>query len=250
MTRPPGYVCRWIEAHCRLTSGSAAGKPFVLLPWQREVVEATFEVDPVTDLRRRRWAYVSTAKKSGKTELAAAVALYLLIGDEEPDALVVCAAASEDQADLVFDAAKTMCQTSPTLSAITERYDREIVVPSAPGGARLRRVAAVAGANDGMNLHGVVCDELHEWTSLKGRATWDVLTNGIVARRQPLVFQITTAGWDEETVCFSSTNTANGWRPGRPTTLRSTSTAARPRRTPTTVTRRCGSWPTPRTGSL
>jgi phage terminase large subunit-like protein len=202
VTRGPDYVCRWIETHCRLTSGGAAGKPFRLLDWQREVIRGVFEIDRATGLRRRRWAYVSTAKKSGKTELAAAAGLYLLIGDEEPDALVVCAAANEDQADLVFDAAKTMCATSPTLSAITERYDREIVVPSAPGGARLRRVAAVAGANDGMNLHGVICDELHEWTGPKGRSTWDVLTNGIVARKQPLVFQITTAGWDEETICF------------------------------------------------
>ena len=148
--------------------------------------------------------------------LASAIGLYLTIGDEEPDALVVCAAANEDQADLVFDAAKTMCASSPTLSAITERYDREIIVPSGPGGARLRRVAAVAGANDGMNIHGVICDELHEWIGPKGRSTWDVLTNGIVARKQPLVFQITTAGWDEDTVCFQQYQYGKQVQSGKP----------------------------------
>lgn len=210
MTRSPEYVARWIEAHCRLTSGSMAGRPFVLLDWQRALIEELFVVDGATGLRRHRWAYVSTAKKSGKTELAAAVALYLLIGDEEPDALVVCAAAAEDQADLVFGAAKTMCDTSPTLSQITERYDREILVPSAPGGARLRRVAASSGVLDGMNLHGVICDELHEFAGTKGRATWDVLTNGIVARAQPMVFQITTAGWDTDTVCYEQYSHGKG----------------------------------------
>jgi phage terminase large subunit-like protein len=141
------------------------------------------------------------AKKAGKTELAAALALYLLIGDEEPSPLIACAAASEEQADLVFGAAKTMSKMSPTLSMITEVYDKEILVPSIPG-AKLRRVAAAAGTNDGPSYSAVICDELHEWTGPKGEAVWNVLTNSTGARRQPLVIQITTAGVAmSDTVC-------------------------------------------------
>lgn len=200
-------MCAWIEAHCVFTTGQWIGQPFRLLPWQRKLIYELFEVRP-DGLRRYRWALWGVPKKNGKTELAAALALYMLIGDEEPAPLVCCAAASEVQADLVFGAAKRMCELSPTLAPRTERFEKEILVPSIPG-AVLKRVAAVAGANDGQNIHFVVCDELHEWPGApedsrgrKGRDCWTVLTNGTGARRQPLVLQITTAGHDQSTVCF------------------------------------------------
>ena len=150
------------------------------------------------------------------TELAAALGLYFLIADEEPSPLVICAAASDDQADLVYGAAKTMCEMSPTLSLITECFDKEIfashgmVLNQETGeyelfpnpGAVLKRVAAVAGTNDGKNIHAVICDELHEWALGKGQKVWTVLTGGSGARRRPMVLQITTAGFDENTICF------------------------------------------------
>lgn len=159
-------------------------------------------------LRLYRWALWGVPKKNGKTEIAAALGLYFLIGSGEPSPLVVCAAASDEQADLVFGAAKRMCELSPTLSQITECWEKEITVPSIVG-AVLKRVAAVAGTNDGQNIYVVICDELHEWPGApddtvgrKGRDCWNVLTNGTGARRQPLVLQITTAGYDPATVCF------------------------------------------------
>ncbi len=101
-----------------------------------------------------------------------------------------------------------MCEHSPTLSLIAECWEKEITVPSIKG-AVLKRVAAVAGTNDGQNLFVVICDELHEWPGApddtvgrKGRDCWNVLTNGTGARRQPMILQITTAGYDPQTVCF------------------------------------------------
>lgn len=194
--------------------------------WQKLLILALFEVAPGnwkdvrgnerTDGRRYRWALWGVPKKNGKTELAAALGLYFLIGDEEPAPLVICAAASDDQADLVFAAAKTMCEMSETLSLITECFDKEIhathaitwnmqsaewdIAPNP--GAELKRVAAVAGTNDGKNIHAVICDELHEWSIGKGEKVWNVLTNGTGSRRRPIVLQITTAGFDENTICY------------------------------------------------
>lgn len=193
-------VERFIDQYCVHTNGEWIGRRFRLLDWQRAVLRALFAVRP-DGLRQHRWALIGVPKKNGKTELAAAIALYLLIADKEPAAVIVCAAASDEQADLVFGAAKTMCELSPPLKSITERYDKEILVPSSPG-SRLKRVAAVAGTNDGQNLHAVICDELHEWVGPKGENVWNVLTNGTGARRQPLVLQITTAGYDlDGTIC-------------------------------------------------
>jgi phage terminase large subunit-like protein len=193
-------VVAWIERYCVHTNGSWIGKPFRLLPWQKRLLYELFE-QGADGLRRYRWALIGVPKKNGKTELAAALGLYFLLADGEPAPLVVCAAASEEQADLVFEAAKTMGTLSPYLAAVTERYQREILVPSIPG-AKLKRVAAAAGTNDGQNIHAVLCDELHEWAGDKGEKVWNVLTNATGARSQPMVLQITTAGYDlEGTIC-------------------------------------------------
>jgi phage terminase large subunit-like protein len=104
-----------VEQYTCFTNGEWIGRPFRLQPWQRRLIYELFEVND-DDLRRYRWALVGVPKKNGKTELAAALALYFLLGDDEPSPLVVCAAASDEQADLVYGAAKTMVTMSPILS--------------------------------------------------------------------------------------------------------------------------------------
>lgn len=205
-----GWDCiRWIEKHCVHTNDRWTGKPFRLLPWQKMVILALF-VTNADGLRRIRWALIGIAKKNGKTELCAALALYFAFGPSgpdglpEPSALVVCAAGNDDQADLVFGAAKTMAEMSPTLSLILETFESEITCDSLPG-SKVTRVAAAAKKSsstlDGKNIYVVICDELHCWEGNGARTVWDTLTNGGATRRQPLVLQITTAGFDKETIC-------------------------------------------------
>lgn len=201
----------WIELHCVHTNDRWTGQPFRLLAWQKLVILSLFIVGP-DGLRRIRWALVGIAKKNGKTELAAALALFFAFGpsgpdgEPEPSALVVCAAGNDDQADLVFGAAKTMCELSPTLGRLTEghRFESEIQCPSLPG-SKIRRVAAASKKTsstlDGKNIYVVICDELHAWEGNQGRIVWETLTNAVVTRRQPLIFQITTSFFDEDTVC-------------------------------------------------
>ena len=120
-------VCQFIEKHCVHTNGQWIGRPFRLLPWQRRLIYELFEVDE-GDLRRHRWALLGIPKKNGKTELSAAIGLYFLLADGEPAPLVVCAAASDEQADLVFGAAKTMVTMSPTLSVPATTCDAAAII--------------------------------------------------------------------------------------------------------------------------
>lgn len=194
------YVIDWIETHCVYTVGRWVGQQVKLLEWQKDFLRHLFAIDPETKRRWYRWALLGIPKKNGKTELAAWLGLYFLIGDNEPAAWVACAASSDNQADLVFGAAKRCAEWSPTLSKVCVTYDREILVPSLPG-AKLVRVTSGTGTNDGPSWHAVICDELHEWVG-KGEDLWSILTNGIGGREQPVVLQITTAGFDVEgTVC-------------------------------------------------
>lgn len=195
--------------HCVHTNDRWTGKPFRLLTWQKWVILALFTTG--TDgLRLFRWALIGIAKKNGKTELCAALALFFAFGPSgpdgmpEPSALVVCAAGSDKQADMVFGAAKVMAEQSPTLKQILQTFEAEILCASLPG-SKVIRVAAAAKSTsstlDGPNVYVVICDELHCWEGTQARVVWDTLTNGGVTRLQPMVLQITTAGFDSETIC-------------------------------------------------
>lgn len=197
-----GRVIRVIEGNCRLTKGRWRGKPFTLEPWQKREIYCIFEVERQPDgrwLRRYRWAYIEVPKKNGKTELIAAIDLYLLLADDEESPEIACGSNSDEQADLVFGAARAMCELSPTLRPLVDLFAREIVRKDNPA-AKLMRVSAKAQTKDGLNLSGVTLDELHEFDE-SGENLFNVLTNGTAAREQPLVLMITTAGFDEETLC-------------------------------------------------
>lgn len=199
ITTKGGAVCRFLEGHCVHTKGRWIGKPFRLMEWERSLIYELFETD--ADGRRRyREALIGIPKKNGKTELAAALALYFLIADSEPAPEIYCVANSDEQADLVFGAAKTMCELSPTLSKVTEVYKDTIFVPKRPG-AKLKRLSAAVGTNDGLNVYVAINDELHEFTDTKGRALFDVISNGVAAREEPMIISITTAGHDLESLC-------------------------------------------------
>src|SRR5207237_1168620 len=98
-----GDVIAWIETHCVHTNDRWTGKPFVVLLWQKMVILALFATN-AAGMRKIRWALIGIAKKNGKTELCAALALFFAFGPSgpdgqpEPSALVVCSAGNDDQA--------------------------------------------------------------------------------------------------------------------------------------------------------
>lgn len=190
----------FIEGQCVYSDGEWIGDPARLMPWQKRYLYELFEIEPESGLRRYRRALLGIPKKNGKSQMAAWLALYFLLEDGEPSPLVVCGANSDEQANLVFGAAAICCELSPYLCDRTQVFQREITVPGDPG-ARLVRVSATVGTNDGKNIHAAILDELHEFSNTKGRGVWRVLTKGVGARRQPMILQITTAGFDLETIC-------------------------------------------------
>ena len=104
----------FIENLCH-TKGKWAGKRFWLLPWQEQLIRDIFGIVKADGNRQFRTAFVEICKKVGKSELAAAIALYLLYADNEPGAEVYGAAADRQQASIVFDVARQMVEMSPAL---------------------------------------------------------------------------------------------------------------------------------------
>ncbi|MCX7633241.1 MAG: terminase large subunit, partial [Turneriella sp.] len=195
------------------TKGKWAGKKFILLPWQEQIVRDLFGVVKEDGKRQFLTAYIEIPKKQGKSELAAAIALYLLYADNEPSAEVYGAACDRSQASIVFDVAKQMVQMSPALlkrskiAAATKR----IVNYSNAGFYQV--LSAETGTKHGLNVSGLVFDELH---SQPNRKLYDVLTKGSGdAREQPLFFIITTAGTDKNSICYELHTKALDIKAGR-----------------------------------
>lgn len=182
------------------TKGKWAGTPFTLLPWQEQIVRDIFGIVKENGKRQFLTAYVEIPKKQGKSELAAAVALYLLYADNEQSAEVYGAACDRNQASIVFDVAKQMVQMSPALmrrSKITAAQKR-IVNYSNNGYYQV--LSAETGTKHGLNVSGLVFDEIH---AQPNRQLYDVLTKGSGdAREQPLFFIITTAGTNKNSICY------------------------------------------------
>ena len=97
------------------TKGKWEGKQFYLLPWQEQIVRDIFGILKEDGKRQFKQAYIEISKKNGKSELAAAIALYMLYADNEPSAEVYGAAADRQQASIVFDVARRMVEMTPAL---------------------------------------------------------------------------------------------------------------------------------------
>lgn len=182
------------------TKGDWGGKPFKLMPWQRdEIVAPLFGTLNPDGTRQYRFCYVEIPRKNGKSELGAAIALYLLFADEEIGADVYSAAGEKGQASLIFNVAAQMVRQSPALWKRCKIIDSQKRIVFYKTGSFYSAISAEAYSKYGYNAHGIIFDELH---TQPNRELWDVLTTSTGARSQPLVFAITTAGYDRNSICW------------------------------------------------
>ena len=201
-------VVDFIQDCCVHTIGDWQGLPFTLTPWQREFVEAVFGNVGADGLRKTRTAFLTIARKQGKSELAAAIALYLLIADNERTPLVVGAASDREQASVVFDVAADMVMLAPELREVAQPIlsRKRIICTDGPSaGGVYRVISADSRRQHGQNVSGIIFDELH---TQPDRRLWNVLTTGTMARSQPLTFATTTAGFDRTSICWEKYNYA------------------------------------------
>jgi len=183
------------------TKGKWAGKPFNLLPWQEDqVLKPLFGNVDEDGNRLYRKCYIEIPKKNGKSELGAAIALYLLVADGEFGAEIYSAASDREQAAIVYNIAAFMVDQEPHLENRLKvlRSTKRILYPKMNSFYHV--LSADAYTKHGYNIHGCIFDELHAQPT---RELWDVLTEGAGdARTQPLTFAMTTAGYDRNSICW------------------------------------------------
>ncbi|NBI08638.1 terminase large subunit [Colidextribacter sp. OB.20] len=189
-----------------------AGKPFKLLPWQKEFIQEFFGVQVKnpdgTWVRYRRFGYEEIPKKNGKSELAAGLGLYFLLADGEQLPHVGVFAVDKVQADIIYKCAKYMVENTamsePKHKPLAWCRDSVREIRTKFGGL-LKVYSSDVENKHGASYSAVICDELHAWSGRAGRERWEVLTVGSdAARRQQAVLVLTTAGDDPD-------RTSIGW---------------------------------------
>jgi phage terminase large subunit-like protein len=183
-------------AQLRHYKGEWAGQFIVLQPHQVFRLGSVFGwIHVATGLRRFRTAYNEIPRKNGKSLEAAIVALYATFFDGEPGAEAYCIATKREQAKIVFNDCKKLVQSSGLRSRIAVLMANLHHEGSA---SKLQPLGADADSTDGLNPHVLIADEYHKY---KNRNMLDVMETATGARRQPVNFQITTAGDDPLSPC-------------------------------------------------
>lgn len=195
------------------TKGEWHGRPFDLIDWQEQIIRDLFGIMKPNGFRQFNTAYVEIPKKMGKSELAAAIALYLTCGDFEHGGEIYGCAADRQQASIVFDVAVQMVEQNPALKARIKPLISQKRLIYKPLNSFYQVLSSEAYTKHGLNVHGVVFDELH---AQPNRQLYDVMTKGSGdARKQPLYFLITTAGTDRNSICWEVHQKADDTLQGR-----------------------------------
>jgi phage terminase large subunit-like protein len=184
----------------RLVKGEWAGKGFKLMDWQRKVVEDLFGTLKRDGTRQFTTALIFTPKKNAKSALASAVALYMLCCDFEFAAECYSCAADKSQASIVFDSCAAIVEMSSELSKRLKvnRATKRIVYPLTNSFYQV--VSADVPSKHGISASCVIFDEL---LAQKTPDFFRVMTMGTGdARRNPLVFVLSTAGTDKRSICY------------------------------------------------
>lgn len=196
-TKAATRVINFFERVLKHYQGKWAGKPFILLGWQKFILWNIYGWKKANGTRRITEVAVFVPRKNGKTELAAGCGLYGMGFDGEKAAEVYSTATDKDQAKIAFEKGKQMVIQSEVLTEHLEVLANAIVGKSMA--STFKPWSSDTSKKDGYNPSMAIVDEFHEHRDSK---MIDVINSGIGARENPIVFIVTTAGFNTQSVCY------------------------------------------------
>ncbi|MRS25902.1 terminase large subunit [Bacillus sp. RIT694] len=184
------HAIEFVENFCKHSKGKMGGKPFLLELWQKAMTAALFGfVHKIDGIRKYREFMLIVARKNGKSAWGSAIALYLMVADNEPGPEIVSAATKKDQAKIIWSEAKRMVKKSPVLSKRIRALVAEMISDFNDGS--FKPLSSDSNTLDGLNVHCSLIDELH---AIEDKNLYDVIVDGMTAREQPISIITTTAG--------------------------------------------------------
>jgi len=190
------YAVDFIEKFCKHSKGEWANKPVILELWQKALICATFGViNKKTNRRRFKEVLFIVGKKNGKSLLASAISLYMMIADGEGGAECYSVATKREQARIIWQEAERMVKKSPALRKRVKCLTSKLVFDKT--NSFFKTLSSDSNTEDGLNIFCGTLDEIHAW---KGVELYNIVANGVSARREPLIFITSTAGFERESI--------------------------------------------------
>lgn len=201
---------RFIEKECRHSEAPFAGKPFILMLWQKVVIEAIFAIKIFNDeagkfVRKYQEVLLVVARKNGKTPFGSAISLSEWCCGEM-GTKILYGSNDYDQADLLFMATDAMREASPKLARCTRRNQKGIFFGNIRQKSRvgkftsqnkgsIRKISARTSAKEGRNIKIGVVDEVHE---LKDDALIMPIKQALSTQEESLYIELTTEGFTDD----------------------------------------------------
>jgi phage terminase large subunit-like protein len=179
------HHCGFFPAVLTVTEGTAAGKPFDLLPWHGFVVASLFGWQRSDGLRRFRMAWLETGKGQAKSPLMAGIGVDMMgfAGKERSEVYAI--AGDKDQANVLFKDAVAMCRAN-----LPDREEHEFESLESRGDVVIRGTGdhawkiehpatsskfmsmASVDSISGPRPYAVLADEIHEFTTAYALQIW------------------------------------------------------------------------------
>lgn len=197
-------VCAFYEL-CPHVKGIWDRATLTAEPWICFVLGSVFGWRRRSDgMRRFDTVYLEVARKNAKSAISSVVALYTATCEGEVGPEIRTAATTGDQARIVFDVARRMAERLPQLREAFGLVPLKNEIRIRTNGGDIKPINAKASTQDGLNPHCAVLDELHAHPD---RDLFDVLRSARGARRNPLSWYITTAGYNVHGVAYEQRRT-------------------------------------------
>jgi len=186
----------FIEKHCRHVEGDLSGEPLILPDtFKNEILRPIFGLKRDNGKRLIRKAYIQMPRKNAKTTMMAGVENGLLFNDGENSAQIYNCAGDDEQAGLLFAAAKKMVEKDAVLRKAAKVFTASITYKD----SFIKKITSKSETKHGFNSHAWIYDELHV---AKNRDLYDTLNTSTGQRSNPLGIMITTPGTDKLSICY------------------------------------------------
>lgn len=209
--RPVKFIERFI-----FISQGKVGKHLVLEDYELAFIETAFGFVDELGMRQFNEVLLIIARKNGKTELGAAISLYLMTKDGEFAPQLYSVATNKDQASLMYGAMLSMVSQSPALNKrlhkgiIPSRHQDGLIFDSNRG--YYTPLSSQTRSLDGLNVHCAVVDELH---AIVNRDLFDLVKQATAARDQPMILELTTNGFNRDNLFDDQYDYASRWLDGQ-----------------------------------
>ena len=194
--RRANHIIEFFENYLHHSKGKCGGQLVKLELWEKAMLATAYGFVDIEGYRQYRETLLIVGKKNGKSLLASGVGLYMLHADGEPGPEIYAVATKRDQAKIIWQEAKRMVRKSPSLAKRTRSLVAEL--DSDWNDGVFKPLASDSDTLDGLNIHCALMDEIHQWKN--GRALYDIIADGVIAREQPMIFETSTAGTIREDI--------------------------------------------------